>query len=99
MRNERLSQSASALDATSGSSRVAVDITHVIANLILLPFRLLWDLFLISLVITLEILWLGFVFGSVVAVILLLMFWVEGFLLPLAPLVGLVSLWPDQEKN
>jgi len=72
---------------------------HVIANLILLPFRLLWDLFLISLVITLEILWLGFVFGSVVAVILLLMFWVEGFLLPLAPLVGLVSLWPDQEKH
>jgi len=51
------------------------------------------------LVITLEILWLGFVFGSVVAVILLLMFWVEGFLLPLAPLVGLVSLWPDQEKH
>ena len=72
---------------------------HVIANLILLPFRLLWDLFLISLAITLEILWLGFVFGSVVAVILFLLFWAEGFLFPLVLLVGLVSLWPDQEKH
>lgn len=43
------------------------------------------------------VLWFGFIFGSVIAVVLILIFLPELFLLPLA-LTGIyTSLWPDEK--
>jgi hypothetical protein len=67
------------------------------ANLFLLPFRLLWDLIVIGGALTLTVLWLGFVFGSVVGVVLLLIFMPEGFLLPMALLALVIPLWKECE--
>ena len=64
-------------------------------NMIALPFRALWNLIVIVGAISLEVLWIGFVFGSVLGVILLLIFFPEGFLLPLGLFKFMVPLWPD----
>jgi|TARA_B100001964_G_scaffold4235_1_gene4574 uncharacterized membrane protein len=68
-----------------------------IINLLLWPFRLLWNIVVIIVAITLEVLWIGFVFGSVAGVILLLIFWIEGFFFPLVLLVFTTELWPENE--
>ena len=60
--------------------------------LIQFPFRLIWNLIVIVGAISLTIAWLGFVFGSVIGVILLLIFFPEGFLLPMTLLAFLVRL-------
>lgn len=60
-----------------------------------LPFLLLWDIVVIAGAIGLEIIWLVFLFGSVLGVILLLIFWADGFLLPLALMKLAVPVWPD----
>ncbi len=65
-------------------------------NLILFPLRALWNLFVIAGTITLEVMWLGFVFGSVVGFVLLLIFMPEGFLLPLALFGLLTRFWPEE---
>lgn len=43
----------------------------------------LWNSFVVILALWLQIIWLGFIFGSVIGVILLLIFFPDGFLLPL----------------
>ncbi len=65
-----------------------------IDNILLLPFRLLWNIIVIVGTIWLEVLWIGFVFGSVAGVILLLIFWIEGFLFPLILFSFCTELWP-----
>ena len=72
---------------------------QTLVNLLLFPFRLVWNIIVIVGAIWLEILWLGFVFGSVVGVILLLIFWIEGFGFPLLLLAFTTSLWPDEEYS
>lgn len=67
------------------------------SNLLFLPFRLLWNLIVIGGAITLTVLWLGFVFGSVVGVILLLIFMPEGFLLPMGLIALVIPLWEECE--
>ena len=52
-------------------------------NILLFPFRSLWNLIVTSLIITGFVLWFGFIFGSVLGVILILIFAPELFLLPL----------------
>ena len=66
-------------------------------NLFLLPFRLLWNLIVIGGALTLTVLWLGFVFGSVVGVVLLLIFKPDGFLLPMALMALVIPLWKECE--
>ena len=66
-------------------------------NLVLLPFRLLWDLVIVVAAIGLTIAWIGFVVGSVIGVVLLLIFMgVEGFIFPMVFLGLLVSPWPSE---
>ncbi len=71
-------------------------LAHRFENLLIFPFRLLWNIVVIVGTITLTIVWLGFVFGSVVGVILLLIFMPEGFLLPLVLFNLCVPIWPDE---
>jgi hypothetical protein len=66
-----------------------------LGNLLFLPVRLLWDLVVTGLVIGGFVLWFGFLFGSVVAVVLVLIFAPELFLLPLALVALYVPLWGD----
>lgn len=66
---------------------------YYLRGVIELPFRASWDLFIIVVAVWLEAMWLGFIFGSVVGVILLLIFMPEGFLLPLGLLTFLAPLW------
>ena len=75
----------------------SISLERKIELLIQLPFRLVWNFIVIVGAISLTIAWLGFVFGSVVGVVLLLIFLPQGFLLPMGLLVFLVRLWPDDE--
>jgi hypothetical protein len=59
-----------------------------------LPFRLLWNLLVLIAAISLTIAWLVFLFGSVLGVILLLIFFPTGFFLPMALMVFCVELFP-----
>ena len=64
-------------------------------NILLYPFRLLWNIIVTGLIIGGFILWYGFIFGSVVGVILIIIFAPELFLLPMAIAVMYTKLWPD----
>lgn len=58
------------------------------------PFRLLWNLLVLIAAKSLTIAWLVFLFGSVLGVILLLIFFADGFFLPMALMVFCVELFP-----
>jgi hypothetical protein len=64
-------------------------------KLVLLPFRLLWNVIVTALIVGGFVLWFGFIFGSVIAVILILIFAPNLFLLPLLLVPMYVKLWPD----
>ena len=72
---------------------------QTIVNILLFPFRLIWNIIVIVGTIWLEVLWLGFIFGSVVGVILLLIFWWDGFLFPLLLFQFMTKLWPEDEDE
>jgi hypothetical protein len=63
-------------------------------NLIQLPFRLVWNILVIVGSISLLVLWVGFIFGSVIGVVLMLIFFPSGFLLPIDLMMFCVKLWP-----
>ena len=66
-------------------------------NFLFFPFRLLWNIIVTGMLVGGFVLWFGFIFGSVIAVVLILIFLPELFLLPLA-LTGIyTSLWPDEK--
>jgi hypothetical protein len=67
------------------------------SNILLFPFRLLWNVIVIVGAITLTVMWLGFLFGSVIGVVLLLIFMPGGFLLPMSLLVLVIPLWKECE--
>lgn len=50
---------------------------------LLLPFKIIWNIFIFIISITLTIMWLSFLFGSIIGIVLLLIFYKDGFLLPL----------------
>ena len=68
---------------------------ETIENLVLLPFRLLWNIVVTILIIGGFVLWFGFIFGSVIAVILILIFAPNLFLLPLALVPMYTKLWHE----
>ena len=67
----------------------------MLLNVLLFPFRILWNLIVTALIITGFVLWFGFIFGSVVAVILILIFAPDLFLLPLALVPMYTKMWDD----
>ena len=71
------------------------EIGEVLLALLLFPIKMVWNIVIIITAICLEVLWIGFVFGSVVGVVLLLIFMPSGFLLPLILLNLLVRPWPE----
>lgn len=73
------------------------DASYFIANLFLLPFKLLWDIIVIIGSVWLEIIWIGFLFGSVLGVVLILIFAPKLFVGPLFLLQFIVNPWPDKE--
>lgn len=64
-------------------------------NILLFPFKLIWNIFVSGLIIGGFILWFGFIFGSVIAVILIIIFAPELFLLPLVLAGMYTKLWPE----
>ena len=68
--------------------------SHVVINLIFLPIRLLWNIAVIVGSIWLEVTWICFLFGSVVGVVIVLIFAPELFLMPLGLMVFITKLWP-----
>jgi hypothetical protein len=64
-------------------------------RIVLLPFRLLRNIIVTALIVGGFVLWFGFIFGSVIAVVLILIFAPNLFLLPLLLLPMYVELWPD----
>jgi hypothetical protein len=59
------------------------DFFCIIGNIITFPLRLLWDIVVTGLIIGGFVLWWGFIFGSGIAVVLILIFEPDLFLLPL----------------
>jgi len=59
------------------------------------PFRLLWNLAVLAAAVGLTIAWLLFLFGSVLGVVLLLIFLPGAFFLPMGLLTICVELFPD----
>ena len=66
-----------------------------LTNIVLLPFRLLWNLLVTGLIIGGFVLWFGFIFGSVLGVILILIFAPDLFLLPLILAPMYTTLWDE----
>lgn len=64
----------------NNSSKISTNIE----NILLFPFKLVWNLVVIILSIWLQIIWLSFLFWSIIWVVLLLIFFPECFLLPLS---------------
>jgi hypothetical protein len=74
-------------------------ISDFIGKLIALPFLLLWDIVFIVGAILLEVIWIGFLFGSVVGVVLVLIFAPELFVAPVYFLLSFViHPWPWTER-
>ncbi len=69
------------------------DSAHWVFNFLLLIPRLLWNGFVGVTAISLQVAWLVFLFGSVLGVVLLLLFFPGAFLLPLQLLRFSVPLW------
>ena len=67
----------------------------MLENILLFPFRLLWNLIVTGLIITGFVFWLGFIFGSVLGVILILIFDPGLFLLPLALVPMYTKIWDE----
>ena len=65
-----------------------------VTNIVLLPFRLIWNIIVTGLIIGGFILWFGFIFGSVIGIILILIFAPELFLLPLVLAIMYTPIWP-----
>ena len=72
-----------------------IHILQLFDNLLLFPFKLLWNIIVTGLIIGGFILWFGFIFGSVIAVILIIIFAPELFLLPLVLAGMYTEIWPE----
>lgn len=64
-------------------------------NIFLFPLKLLWNIIVTGLIITGFVLWFGFIFGSVIGVVLILIFAPELFLLPLQLMSMYTKIWNE----
>lgn len=65
-------------------------------DLLMIPVRLAWNILLTLVAIALTIAWLCFVLPSVIGIILLAIFWPDGFIWPMTLCYGWVPLWPGR---
>lgn len=68
----------------------------MLLNIFFFPFKLLWNIVVTGLLIGGFVLWFGFIFGSVIAVILILIFAPHLFLLPWAITLLYIPMWDDE---
>jgi len=68
---------------------------HRFKNILLLPCRLGWNVIVTVLIIIALIVWFAFIFGSVIAVVLILIFAPNLFLRPLKLARLYVNVWPE----
>lgn len=59
-------------------------LANKVANWLLFPFILIWDILITALIVGVFTVWWGFLFGSVIAIVLLLIFAADLFFLPVA---------------
>jgi hypothetical protein len=76
-----------------------VKITFRLKNIFWFPLRLLWNLLVTLLIIKAFILWYGFIFGSVVGVILIYIFVPHLFGLPLLLLPWYTKMWDKETEQ
>lgn len=62
-------------------------------NILFFPFRLVWNVFVTALIVAAFVFWFGFIFGSVIAVVLILIFAPDLFLLPAVMTFMYTKLW------
>lgn len=75
---------------------VGREVASVASNVAWLPLRLLWNLLVIVASLTLTALWCSFLIGSVLGVVLVLIFLgLDGFLLPLVIMKLVVPIWRE----
>ena len=67
----------------------------MLENIILLPFRLLWNIVVTGLIIGGFFLWFGFIFGSVLGVIIILVFLPHFFFWPMAFGLMYTKIWDE----
>ncbi len=72
---------------------------EVLRGILRFPVILLWDIIVITAAVWLEIVWIGFLFGSVVGVVLVLLFDPSLFALPLGLVIFLSNPWPKRELS
>lgn len=82
-------------DSNINISSGKVTHTNTLKNMIMLPFRLIWNIIVTGLIVGGFVLWFGFIFGSVIAVILILIFAPHLFLLPLVFEPMYTEIWPE----
>ena len=71
------------------------EISRMFKNIVLLPFKLLWNIIVTGLIIGAFILWFSFIFGSVIAVVLILIFKPDLLLLPMVIVRMYIHIWDD----
>ncbi len=68
---------------------------HTLINLILLPFRTLWNIIVLLGAIIAQVAWISFLLGSVLGIVLILLFNPGLLLFPLSLLYLSTDYWPD----
>ena len=71
----------------------------LVENILMLPLRLLWNIFVLALIILAFVLWFGFIFGSVIAVVLILIFMPSLFLFPMGIAVLFTPVWNNRQTE
>jgi hypothetical protein len=79
---------------TRPAANTSRELIEEIISWVGLPFRILWNMLLLIAAVSLTVAWIGFLFGSVLGVILMLIFLPSGFFLPMSLLALTVELFP-----
>mgnify|MGYP000070690837 CR=1 FL=1 len=74
-----------------------IDRLNILNNLLMYIPRLVWNITVFVLSVWLTAVWLTFIFGSVIVPVAFLLFFQEGFVLPLFLMNLMVELWPDDK--
>lgn len=79
---------------TQTAAKTSRELIEEIITWVELPFRILWNILVLIAAVSLTVAWIIFLFGSVLGVILLLIFLPNGFFLPMMLLALTVELFP-----
>jgi len=79
---------------TQPAAKTNRELIEEIISWVELPFRILWNILVLIAAVSLTVTWIVFLFGSVLGIILLLIFLPTGFFLPMMLLALTVELFP-----